>query len=52
MFVESDADVAAALEYAQKWKLQVVIACGRHSYYGASSTTGGLVVGELHFGSP
>jgi FAD/FMN-containing dehydrogenase len=44
VIVESEADVAATLLFAQKWKLDLVVASGRHSYYGASSTTGGVVV--------
>lgn len=44
MIVESEEDVAATLQYAQKWKLDLVVASGRHSYYGASSTTGGIVI--------
>ncbi|KAH7390390.1 hypothetical protein BKA64DRAFT_757712 [Cadophora sp. MPI-SDFR-AT-0126] len=44
VFVISDEDVATALKYAREWDLEVVIACGRHSYYGASSTSGGLVI--------
>jgi hypothetical protein len=45
MFCESDEDVSACLQYVQKWDLEMVISCGRHSYYGASSTHG-LVIGE------
>ncbi|KAH7311839.1 hypothetical protein BKA65DRAFT_574448 [Rhexocercosporidium sp. MPI-PUGE-AT-0058] len=44
VLVASEADVVAALKYAQDWDLEVVISCGRHSYYGASSTSGGLVI--------
>ncbi|KAH8645912.1 hypothetical protein BGZ60DRAFT_424785 [Tricladium varicosporioides] len=38
VFCQSEADVAAVLKYAQTWKLDFTIACGGHSYYGASST--------------
>ncbi len=44
MFCETDEDVAASLKYVQKWDLEMTISAGRHSYYGASSTTG-LVIG-------
>ncbi|PVH75609.1 FAD-binding domain-containing protein [Cadophora sp. DSE1049] len=44
VFVSSEEDVGTALKYAQEWDLEVVISCGRHSYYGASSTSGGLVI--------
>ncbi|KAL5324840.1 hypothetical protein ACEPPN_005959 [Leptodophora sp. 'Broadleaf-Isolate-01'] len=33
VLVASEADVAAALKYAQEWDLEVVISYGRHSYY-------------------
>lgn len=47
VFCETDEDVAASLKYVQRWDLDVTIAAGRHSHYGASSTDGGLVIGEL-----
>ena len=46
MYCESDNDVATCLKYGQQHELDLVIACGRHSYYGASSTNGGLVIGK------
>jgi hypothetical protein len=47
VFCEIDEDVAACLKYIQKWDLDMSIAAGRHSHYGASSTDGGLVIGEF-----
>jgi len=46
VFCESDKDVAASLKYVQKWDLDVTISAGRHSHHGASSTDGGLVIGN------
>jgi len=46
VFVETEADISAVLQYVQQWDLEFVISCGRHSYYGASSTTG-LVIGMV-----
>jgi len=48
IFCESEDDVAATLKYVRRWSLDFVIACGRHSYYGASSTTG-VVIGKCSF---
>ncbi|KAF8847587.1 FAD-binding domain-containing protein [Acephala macrosclerotiorum] len=44
VYCESEQDVAACLKFVQQWDLEVVIACGRHSYYKASTTKGGLVI--------
>ncbi|CZR63147.1 uncharacterized protein PAC_13044 [Phialocephala subalpina] len=44
VYCESEQDVAACLKFVQQWGLEVVIACGRHSYYKASTTKGGLVI--------
>jgi hypothetical protein len=46
VFCETDEDVAASLKYVQKWDLEMTISAGRHSHYGASSTTG-LVIGGV-----
>lgn len=45
VLVETEADVSATLQFVQQWDLELAIACGRHSYYEASSTTG-LVLGR------
>ena len=47
VFCESDEDVAASLKYVQKWDLDMTISAGRHSQHGASSTDGGLVIGNV-----
>ncbi|KAE8454687.1 hypothetical protein EG329_000310 [Mollisiaceae sp. DMI_Dod_QoI] len=38
VFCESEQDIAACLKFVQQWDLEFVIACGRHSYYKASTT--------------
>jgi FAD/FMN-containing dehydrogenase len=45
VFCESEDDVAACIKYVQEWDLEMVIACGGHSFYGASSTQG-FVIGK------
>lgn len=47
VFVKDEQDIATALQFVQTWDLELAIACGRHSYYKASTTRGGLVIGEF-----
>ncbi|KUJ10052.1 FAD-binding domain-containing protein [Mollisia scopiformis] len=44
VFVDSEQDVVACLKFVQEYDMDVTIASGRHSYYKASSTKGGLVI--------
>lgn len=46
VFVENEADVAACLQFVQVWDHEVAVACGRHSYSGASASRG-LVIGKF-----
>ncbi|KAL4781312.1 hypothetical protein BJX76DRAFT_360008 [Aspergillus varians] len=43
-FCESESHVIGCLDFVQKWAVELAIACGRHSFYGASSTANGLVI--------
>jgi len=47
VFCESEADVVACLNFLQKWDLDLAVAGGRHTYSGASSTTG-FVIGKFY----
>jgi hypothetical protein len=48
VFCESDEDVSTCLHYVQEWDLDLAVASGRHTYSGASSTSG-FVIGNLIF---
>lgn len=41
--MENDADVGVALQFVQKWDLELAIVCGRHNFAGASATKGLLI---------
>lgn len=47
VFCKTEADISACLVWIRKYDVEMTISCGRHSYYGASSTDGGLVIGVL-----
>lgn len=47
VFCKTEQDIAACLAFIQKYDLPMVISSGRHSYYGASSIQGGLVIGKI-----
>lgn len=45
VFAEDEEDVSNTIKFVGKHNLDVAAACGRHSYHGASSSTG-LVLGK------
>ena len=45
VFVETEDDVAKCIKFVEKHHLDVAVAGGRHSYHGASSSTG-MVIGN------
>ena len=47
VFCESEEDVTICLRYVQEWNLDLAVAGGRHTYSGASSTTG-FVIGKFY----
>ncbi|KAL2862526.1 FAD-binding oxidoreductase [Aspergillus lucknowensis] len=43
-FCETEDHVIDCLHFVKKWAVELAIACGRHSFYGASSTVNGFVI--------
>ena len=51
VFPESESDVSASIKFANDNFLDLAVAGGRHSYYGASSSDG-MVIGMPVFSLP
>ena len=44
-YVQDDDDIVKCIKFVKEHNLDVEVACGRHSYHGASSSTG-IVIGN------
>ena len=48
VYVEDEDDIVKCIKFVEKHNLDVAVAGGRHSYHGASSSTG-MVIGSAPF---